>query len=95
MLYEAWKTNFGGIRDYASAAWDEIKSTFSGAIEWVKQTWTMFLHAIGIDSQADWDNFILIITTVWDGLKLYLETIMAYIFGVIKTAWDVIKTYVG
>lgn len=83
-LYNAWQTNFGGIRDYTIAAWNVIRSTIETALNAIRE---LTASVVG-DIVAWWnDNYPLIEQTV-TRVSEAIEGIIATVLGTIASLWQ-------
>ncbi len=101
LLYQAWQTNFLGIRDITMQVWDYLKGAFDTfKTEWLPQI-TETLKNIGIIFREVWNgiwNFLkpIIMTIVdffknnWGTIKETTSAIFTLIGAIIKQAWDTI-----
>lgn len=90
LLYEAWQSNFGGIRDFVTNLWEtKLKPIFDAMKVWLKEN-----IPLALDWLADkWENVLLpAIETVgvWiaDNLIPVLETIVEWLWVNIPIAID-------
>jgi TP901 family phage tail tape measure protein len=80
LLYEAYQTNFGGLRDVMNAIWGEIVATFGGAYESIKA----WLEDIAPIAEKAWAN-------VKPALEAFIRFLVDILGPAVEGAWNIIK----
>lgn len=105
IIYAAWKTNFGGFRDYVTDVWNYVKPAFLSAATIIKDAVVGAVRAI-----LDWwnkispsiegavKNIIAVIRyfspvwkALWEGVTGVIRAAWDLITGVIKGAWEIVS----
>lgn len=103
-LYQAWQTNFGGIRDFTFAAWEAIKTVTSTVISELKS----IVENSGI---VTWwsENYPLILQTIQtvstairNYIQFWLSAIQGFwqrhgeqILSIVRPYWEALKTLIS
>lgn len=93
VLYRAWQTNFGGIRDVLTNAWINIRAVFTGVLQLITSfngaTGTMSAEVAAQLQKAGLLNFVVTVFQVYARVRSFLEGLWAgfsSFFGNIRTA---------
>lgn len=104
LLYEAWMTNFGGIRDLVLSVWEYIRPAFVDGMTAVKDAVTTAIDVvvawwarIAPDFSAAIQAILAIVQffapvwkAFWDSIVQIVKVIWETLKGVIEGAWNVI-----
>ena len=82
LLYEAWTTNWGGIRDYVAAAWAVIQPVLQTLWDWLKINVPIAIQALS-------DFFM---NTLQPAVKKVFDWISTNVFPLLAKLWDWLKT---
>ncbi len=95
VLYQAWKTNFGGIQDFSLAAWTTIKSAVSTAMAFIYG----IVQEVGSAIVSWWrDNYPIIkeiIISVSETIKSYIQGFLNAITAFWQSHGEAIKTHIS
>jgi len=93
LLRQAWVTNFAGICDVLTSAWQNIKAVFTGLFQLIRSfngvTGTMSATVAGQLEQAGLLNFVVTVFQVYARVRSFLEGLWAgfsSFFGNIRAA---------
>jgi phage-related protein len=106
LLYKAWQTNFGGIRDFTSNVWNLIVQKFnevkafvmpiiSQLVSYISERWKTIAPMVSqvMDFIGQVIKFIL--PFVFDTIKFYLDAIINVFKGAFNIIAGVIKFFVA
>ena len=68
-LYNAWKSNFGGIQDKVRSFWNEAKPIFNQVVDWLKINIPVAIDTLKSIWSTAWNVITQIFNTVWTNLK--------------------------
>lgn len=102
LLYKHWDT----VKEYAAAAWNEIRELISTAIKGVEDFVVQKLDAIKARWEATWSAIKVFAQSIWDGIKTVVQTAIEMVKTVIITVmeaisaqwqlkWNLIKAFVA
>jgi len=77
----AWKTNWGGIRDWVKVMWEGIKNIFRGALEVIMGILSFFVDLFTLN----WDKLGEDLLVVWQGVKDFFSGFGEFIIGIVAT----------
>lgn len=106
LLYTAWQSNFGGIRDVAISLWNQVQAKFQeayntivplvgGLIDYIKQRWAEIQPVI--QPVMDWLSTIFrsVFGFIADTVRFYIGAVVDIIDGAIKVITGIIKFFVS
>ena len=81
LLYQAWQTNFGGIRDVLTNAWTNIRAVFTGLVQLITSfngaTGTMSAEVSAQLEKSGLLNFVVTVFQVYARVRTFLEGLWA------------------
>ena len=84
LLYQAWQTNFGGIRDFTIQAWNAIRNAFQSAMSAIVE----ITNRLGTSIVSWWErNWPLIQQTV-ETVSEAIKTTVQALLDAIQAFWD-------
>jgi len=93
LLYRAWQTNFGGIRDVLTNAWNTIRAVFTGLFQLITSfngmTGTMSAEIAAQLEKTGLLNFVITVFQVYARVRSFLQGLWAgfsSFFGNIRAA---------
>jgi TP901 family phage tail tape measure protein len=106
LLYAAWKTNFGGIRDFTSQVWTLIVQKFNEVkgyimplitqlVGYIKEQWKTIGPMVSIVMNAIGAVIKFILPFIFDTIKFYLNAIINVFKGAFNIIAGVIKFFVA
>lgn len=81
-----------GMLNGIKAAWESIKSFFSGALSFLKTTISGAWDNIKQNTSQAWDNIKTGLSTAWTNIKTTTSTAVQNVKTAVSTAWNNIKT---
>jgi len=106
LLYAAWQSNFGGIRDVALSLWNQIQAKFGeayntivplvgGLIDYIKQRWVEIQPVI--QPVMDWLStiFRFVFGFIADTVMFYIGAVVDIITGAVQVITGIIKFFVA
>jgi hypothetical protein len=83
-LYQAWQTNFGGIRDFTLQTWENIKAIFNAALSAIQAFW-----------QEHGTRIMAFVNSYWNAIKnLFgqalnqLQTVVRFALQLLNGDWE-------
>lgn len=106
LLYAAWQTNFGGIRDITMALWNQIQTKFQeawmvisqtvgGLIDYIKHRWAEIQPALQPVMQWLGTIFGSVFQFIADTVMFYVNNVVSIIQGAINAIAGIIKFFVA
>lgn len=106
LLYAAWKTNFGGIRDFTSQVWSLIVAKFNEVkayimpiigqlVAYISERWKAIQPTVTAVMNAIGAVIKFILPFIFDTIKFYLDAIINVFKGAFNLIAGVIKFFVA
>ena len=83
-----------GIKLILSGAWELIKNIVMAPVLFICDLVTGNFDQLKLDMDMVWNNILLAIQTIWEGIKLYFGGVFEALKGIFLTAWTSILTTV-
>lgn len=84
LLYAAWQTNFGGIRDFAAQVWTAIQQGFTAFKALFQGDYQGFLTGIRTAWDTAWNALVAFVGRIW---TIVQPKLVAF-FGSFKAWWE-------
>jgi phage-related minor tail protein len=106
LLYAAWKTNFGGFRDFTVQVWDLVVQKFNEAknfimplitelVSYITERWKAIEPVVSVVMDAIGKIVGFILPFIYETIKFYLEQALNVFQGVFNLIAGVIKFFVA
>jgi TP901 family phage tail tape measure protein len=93
-IYEAWKNNFGGLRDFTTKVFDGIRSAVSAFVSFVTDLWAKYGEDIKSTTQEVWGLVRSVIEVHLREILAVMSAAWASISEDVKAAWPFVKTII-
>jgi TP901 family phage tail tape measure protein len=106
LLYAAWKTNFGGFRDFTLQVWNLVVQKFNEAkafimpiitelVSYITERWKTIEPVVSVVMNAIGKIVGFILPFIFDTIKFYLEAALNVFKGVFNLIAGVVKFFVA
>ncbi len=90
LLYKAWQTDFGGIREKAAAVFNWLKTEVPIVVAKFVQYWDMAKTR----AAAIWTGIVAVVTKVWKTVGPVITAAAKSIWGTVRSAFTQVATFI-
>ncbi len=77
LIYDGWKNNFGGVRDFTTKVWADIKAGLSEFVSYFENLWATYGEEIK-------NTFF----EAWNAIRAFFEPTVRDLVKILSYAWD-------